>query len=148
MGYAHSHGHIEPQRPTKSLFSANSKNIFDHVWFTSHADYHLALTIQHDILQGESRADLHTITGASRLDNIRTLYGGSVARNMVEFRANISPKSDTSPFKEAAIGVDEDMDLGELEFEAKVTMSACWLLRRQSEAEFKIKIQSLTYHTH
>ncbi|KAK9796301.1 hypothetical protein WJX73_009226 [Symbiochloris irregularis] len=37
--------------------------------------------------QGESKPDLHTMAGSSRLDNIRTVHGAAVARALLPFKA-------------------------------------------------------------
>ncbi|KAL3158286.1 DNA mismatch repair protein [Trebouxia sp. C0009 RCD-2024] len=38
--------------------------------------------------QGETRADIHTLAGASRLDNIRAVYGSVVARCLLPFKTH------------------------------------------------------------
>ncbi|KAI7838887.1 hypothetical protein COHA_007352 [Chlorella ohadii] len=35
--------------------------------------------------QGEARSDLHTLPGASRLDNIRAVFGATISKNVVPF---------------------------------------------------------------
>lgn len=37
---------------------------------------------------GAARADVHSITSSSRLDSIRTVYGVSVARNLMKIEAS------------------------------------------------------------
>ncbi|KAL0034722.1 hypothetical protein WJX77_003881 [Trebouxia sp. C0004] len=39
--------------------------------------------------QGEARADIHTLAGASRLDNIRAVYGPAVARCLLPFKQHM-----------------------------------------------------------
>eukprot|EP00884_Botryococcus_braunii_P016648 jgi/Botrbrau1/3667/Bobra.0008s0002.1 len=47
---------------------------------------------------GEARPQLHTLAGASRIDNIRTIYGGAVARSLMPFRLSLGgPGGEGSP---------------------------------------------------
>ncbi|KAK9813170.1 hypothetical protein WJX72_010077 [[Myrmecia] bisecta] len=44
--------------------------------------------------QGEARADIHSLANASKLDNIRSVYGANVARNVLPFEQRMGSGAD------------------------------------------------------
>eukprot|EP00897_Mesotaenium_endlicherianum_P005513 jgi/Mesen1/4990/ME000248S04271 len=51
---------------------------------------------------GETRADIHTVAGAARVDAIKAVYGPSVGRDLIPVAASASPSSPSSAAAAAA----------------------------------------------
>ncbi|CAL5222516.1 g4891 [Coccomyxa viridis] len=80
--------------------------------------------------QGERRADLHTISGASRRDNVRAVYGAAAAQSLLPLVCRV-------PAEDESLSVSKDQET-ELSFSAEGFVSCLHFTGRRTISLIKI----------